>query len=121
MDAPSSKNVPISYYLMQLAPDSCYRDPCTLASLPPSSLEVRDPFRSLWAIEGEEKRELAGCCYLLGGRAKGRAAQVEFSQLTFRLANISVVITIEGSIPSRYLGQMMIEDDDDEREIEKRG
>ena len=53
-------------------------------------------------------------------------AQVEFSQLTFRLANISVVITIEGSIrslsPSLPLslplsfGQMMIEDDVDERE-----
>ena len=45
-------------------------------------------------------------------------AQVEFSQLTFRLANISVVITIEGSIV-RPAGQMMIEDDDDEREIER--
>ena len=57
-------------------------------------------------------------------------AQVEFSQLTFRLANISVVITIEGSIRSLSLslspslplslplsfGQMMIEDDVDERE-----
>ena len=30
-------------------------------------------------------------------------AQVEFSQLTFRLANISVVITIEGSILSLSL------------------
>ena len=56
-------------------------------------------------------------------------AQVEFSQLTFRLANISVVITIEGSIvrpPPLALrplsaGQMMIEDDDDEREIERIG
>ena len=52
-------------------------------------------------------------------------AQVEFSQLTFRLANISVVITIEGSILSlslslpSSLGQMMMEDDDDEREGER--
>ena len=53
------------------------------------------------------------------GRSSRLPAQVEFSQLTFRLANISVVITIEGTISPHHslsLGQMMIEDDDDERE-----
>ena len=89
---------------------------------------------------GNRRRRKEGAELLLepiggGGRGAGVAAgaaaglaQVEFSQLTFRLANISVVITIEGSIVRPPLalrplsaGQMMIEDDDDEREIEKRG
>ena len=83
---------------------------------------MRDPFRSLWAIEGEEKRELAAVtCWAAEEGPAPAAAQVEFSQLTFRLANISVVIPIEGSIrcgrsPSISF-QMMTENDDGAIEI----
>ena len=53
----------ISHYLLHLVLGGIYPRG-TPVLWPPSSLEVRDPFRSLWAIEGEEKRELAAvtCC-----------------------------------------------------------